>query len=64
MSAIEEHSTRDLFDGTLPRLQESLLGYQLPGPVENVRCFEDSDNFSPDPVPHKIPDAEFTMFDM
>ena len=36
MSAIEEHSTRDLFDGTLPRLQESLLGYQLPGPVETV----------------------------
>ena len=64
MSAIEEHSTRDLFDGTLPRLQESLLGYQLPGPVENVRCFEDSDNFGPDPVPHKLPDAEFTMFDM
>ena len=64
MSAIEEHSTRDLFDETLPRLQESLLGYQLPGPVENVRCFEDSDKFSPAPVPHKFPDADLTMFDM
>ena len=64
MSVIGEQSIRDLFDGELPRLQKPSPDYQLSDPVENVRCFEDSDNRSPYPVLHKFPDTDFRMFAM
>ena len=64
MSAIGEQSIRDLFDGELPRLLKPSPDYQLSDPVENVRCFEDSDNRSPYPVLHKFPDTDFRMFAM
>ena len=64
MSAIGEQFIRDLFDGELPRLLKPSPDYQLSDPVENVRCFEDSDNRSPYPVLHKFPDTDFRMFAM
>ena len=64
MSAIDEQSTRDLFDGKLPRLQKAPPDCQLSDPVEDVRCFEDSDNLSRYPVPHTFPDPDFRMFAM
>ena len=64
MSALDEQSTRDLFDGKLPRLQKTPPDCQLLDSVEDVRCFEDSDNLSPYPVPHKFPDPDFRMFAM
>ena len=64
MSAIDEQSTRDLFDRKLPRLQKTPPDCQLSDPVENVRCFEDSDNLSPYPVPQKFPDPDSRMFAM
>ncbi|RMX42334.1 hypothetical protein pdam_00014639 [Pocillopora damicornis] len=60
MSAIGEQSIRDLFDGKLPSLQKTP---QLPV-IRSSRCFEDSDNLSPYPVPRRFPDTEFKMFDM
>ena len=64
MFAIDEQSTRDLFDGKLPTLQKTPPDCQLSDLVEDVRCFEDSDNLSPYPVPQKFPDTDFRMFDM
>ena len=64
MSALDEQSTRDLFDGKLPRLQKTPPDCQLSDSEEEVRCFEDSDNLSPYPVPQKFPDTDFRMFDM
>ena len=64
MSAIDEQSTRDLFDGKLPTLQKTPPDCQLSDPVEDVRCFEDSDNRSPHLVPHQFPDPDFRMFAM
>ena len=64
MFAIDEQSTRDLFDGKLPTLQKTPADCQLLDSVEDVRCFEDSDNLSPYPVPQKFPDTDFRMFDM
>ena len=64
MFAIDEQSTRDLFDGKLPTLQKTPPDCQLLDSVEDVRCFEDSDNLSPYPVPQKFPDTDFRMFDM
>ena len=59
MSAIDEQSTRDLFDGKLPRLQKTPPDCQLSDSVEDVRCFEDSDNRSPHLVPHQFPDPDW-----
>ena len=64
MFAIDEQSTRDLFDGKIPTLQKTPADCQLLDSVEDVRCFEDSDNLSPYPVPQKFPDTDFRMFDM
>ena len=64
MSAIDEQSTRDLFDGKLPTLQKTPPDCQLSDSVEDVRCFEDSDNRSPHLVPHQFPDPDFRMFAM
>ena len=64
MSAIDEQSIRDLFDGKLSRLRKTPPDCQLSDSVEDVRCFEDSDNLSPYPVPHKFPDPDFRMFAM
>mgnify|MGYP000656992189 CR=1 FL=1 len=64
MFAIDEQSTRDLFDGKLPTLQKTPADCKLLDSVEDVRCFEDSDNLSPYPVPQKFPDTDFRMFDM
>ena len=64
MSAIDEQSTRDLFDGKLPTLQKTPADCQLLDSVEDVRCFEDSDNLSPHLVPHQFPDPDFRMFAM
>ena len=63
MSAIDEQS-RDLFDGKLPTLQKTPADCQLSDSVEDVRCFEDSDNRSPHLVPHQFPDQDFRMFAM
>ena len=60
MSAIGEQSIRDLFDGKLPSLRKNP---RLPV-IRSSRCFEDSDNLSPYPVPRKLPDTDFKMFDM
>ena len=60
MSAIGEQSIRDLFDGKLPSLQKTP---RLPV-IRSSRCFEDSDNLSPYPVPRRFPDTDFKMFDM
>ena len=63
--AIDEQSIRDLFNGKLPRLQKPPPpNCQLSDPAEDVRCFEDSDNLSPYPIPHKFPDTDFRIFDM
>ena len=64
MSAIDEQSTRDLFDGKLPTLQKTPPDCQLSDSIEDVRCFEDNDNLSPYPVPHKFPDPDSRMFAM
>ena len=64
MSAIDEQSTRDLFDGKLPTLQKTPPDCQISDSVEDVRCFEDNDNLSPYPVPHKFPDPDSRMFAM
>ena len=64
MSALDEQSTRDLFDGKLPRLQKTPPDCQLSDSEEEVRCFEDSDNLSSYPVPHTFPDTDFRMFAM
>ena len=64
MSDIGEQTIRDLLDGKLPRLQKTPPDYQLSDPVEDVRCFEDSDNRSPYPVPRKFLDPDFRMFAM
>ena len=64
MSALDEQSTRDLFDGKLPRLQKTPPDCQLSDSVEDIRCFEDSDNCSPHLVPHQFPDRDFRMFAM
>ena len=64
MSALDEQSTRDLFDGKLLRLQKTPPDCQLSDSEEEVRCFEDSDNLSSYPVPHTFPDTDFRMFAM
>ena len=64
MSAIDEQSIRDLFDGKLSRLQKIPPDCQLSDSVEDVRCFEDSDNLSPYPVPYKLPDPDSRVFAM
>ena len=64
MSAIDEQSTRDLFDEKLPKLQNNAPDCQLSDPVEDVRCFGDCETRSPYPVPRKFPDPDFRMFAM
>lgn len=62
MSVIDEEPTRDLFDGKLPRLQESPRGYQFQSPLENVRSFKASDKFSSAPHPHHFLDTNLPLF--
>ena len=64
MFALDEQSTRDLFDGKLPGLQKTPPDCQLSDSEEEVRCFEDSENLSPYPVPHTFPDTDSRMFAM
>ena len=64
MSALDEQSTRDLFDGKLPGLQKTPPDCQLSDSEEEVRCFEDSENLSSYPVPHTFPDTDSRMFAM